>query len=62
MSEPVAYFVAERRDGQWLFGDEWSPEFPTLAEARAEAHSWRNHVPTEDIGVFAVVQVEAGAR
>lgn len=60
MTAPVAYLVAERRDGRWIIGDDWSPEFATLDEAQTEAQKWRDgvlsHSP-EDVAVLAVTVV-----
>ena len=56
---PVAYLVAERREGRWIIGDEWSPEFATLAEARETAGRWRGfgHLARADVAVLALTVV-----
>lgn len=54
---PVTYMVAEQRGGRWMFGDDWSPEFGALAEARETADMWRGRGRVEDVAVFAVVAV-----
>jgi hypothetical protein len=55
--EPVAFLVAEVRDGDWLIGDEWVARFDDLDEARAEAA--KVQAPYR-VGVLAVVPVDGG--
>ncbi len=64
MSEPIAYLVAERRDGQWLLDDS-THHCTTLAEAERKAAQWRalpagdglTYGDLTDIGILAVTVV-----
>lgn len=61
-ADPVTYIVAERRDGKWLLGDDWSSEHDTLEEAQEYADRLREvgaryGRDPEDIGTFALVPV-----
>ena len=71
VSGPVeTYMVAERRpwtgNTKFIFGDDWSPEFPTREEAEETRSRWVAQNPKadpSDFGVFALVRVdEAAAR
>lgn len=58
----VTYLVAERREGRWLFGDDWQAECATREEAEEVAESWRESGARygrrpQDVAVFAVVPV-----
>ena len=55
--EPVAYLVAEQRDGDWCLGDEWVTRHTTVDDARADAE--RTRAPYV-VGVLAVVPVDGG--
>ncbi len=59
MNDPVAYLVAERRDGQWIIGDDWTTCRYTLDEAEQIAAQWRSHGHGNpaDIAVLAVTVV-----
>lgn len=57
---PVGYLVAERRQGVWMVGDDWSAHCATRNEAEETAARWRSHGPGE-VGVFALVPVAVGA-
>lgn len=56
MTQPIAYLVAERRNGRWQLTDDFAEEFADKAEAVAVAARWR--AAGADAGVFAVVPVE----
>jgi hypothetical protein len=55
---PIAYLVAERREGDWMLGDEWTSRCDTLTEALDVAERWRQH--RYEVGVFAVVAIAVG--
>jgi hypothetical protein len=55
----VAYLTAERRDGKWLIGDEWSTEHATLEDARAHLQLFGTR--GYDMGILAVTLVEVTA-
>lgn len=57
---PVAYLVAERRDGQWILDDGWTHRCDTLDEARQVAAQWRSHAGYDpaNVGVLAAVVVD----
>lgn len=60
---PVAYLVAERRQGQWLLSGEWPAHYESLAEAQGVADHWRTFGgDPADVGVFAVCQVQEVSR
>jgi hypothetical protein len=54
-SDPVAYLVAERRDGQWLLGEDYATPRDTLAEARELAARTPEGY---EVGVLAVVEID----
>lgn len=55
---PVAWLVAERRDGQWLFGEDWACVHSSRSEADYTSVDWSRHMaPGDAVGVFAVIPV-----
>jgi hypothetical protein len=62
VSAPIAYLVAERREGAWLLGDDWIQRCDTLADAQEVAEKWRAakwySSDPADVAVFAIVMAE----
>lgn len=62
MSDPIAYLIAERREGLWCLGDDWTSRRDTLAEAQVVAEEWRRakwySADPGDVAVFAIVMVD----
>lgn len=56
MNEPIAFLVAERRNGMVLLMDDFAVRCDDKAEALATAARWR--AAGADAAVFAVVPVE----
>jgi hypothetical protein len=56
-SEPVAFLVAEYRDGHWLFGEDWAVRFSTCERAQEYAATVRTPY---QVGVLAIVPVDGG--
>lgn len=61
MTTPVAWLVAERRDGQVLLGDDFTQRCDDEADARWVAERWESS-PGFDVVILAVVEAGPAER